>query len=55
VKVGRTFPEPIEDHQLLLDEQGLGHHGTRAAGPASRATVVRGWRNMTTSSRMAQS
>ena len=31
VEVGRTLPGPIEDQQLLLDEQGLGHHGTRAA------------------------
>jgi hypothetical protein len=32
VEVGRTFPGPIEDQQLLLDEQGFGNHGTRAAG-----------------------
>ena len=27
VEVGRTFPGPVEDQQLSLDEQGLGHHG----------------------------
>jgi hypothetical protein len=27
-----AFPGPIEDQQLLLDEQGLCHHGLRAAG-----------------------
>ena len=32
VEVGRTCPGAIEDQQLVLDEQGLGHHGTRAAG-----------------------
>ena len=32
VEPGSTFPGPIEDQQLLLDEQGFGHHGTRAAG-----------------------
>jgi hypothetical protein len=32
VELGSTFPGPIEDQQLLLDEQGFGDHGTRAAG-----------------------
>ena len=27
-----TFPGPIEDQQLLLEEHGFGHDGTRAAG-----------------------
>jgi hypothetical protein len=31
-EVGGTFPGPIEDQQLLLDEQGLRHYGARAAG-----------------------
>jgi hypothetical protein len=26
---GGTFPGPIDDQQLLLDEQGLGDHGAR--------------------------
>ena len=29
---GRRFPRAIEDQQLLLDENGLGHHGSGAAG-----------------------
>ena len=29
---GRTSSGTIENQQLLLDEYGLGHHGTRAAG-----------------------
>ena len=31
-EVRGTFPGPIEDQQLLLDEQGLGHYRARAAG-----------------------
>jgi hypothetical protein len=31
-EVRGTFPGPIEDQQLLLDEQGLGHDRARAAG-----------------------
>ena len=31
-EVGGTSPGAIENQQLLLDEQGLGHHGTRPAG-----------------------
>ena len=31
-EVGRPFPGPNEDQQLLLDENGLGHHGSGAAG-----------------------
>ena len=31
-EVGRPFPGAIENQQLLLDEHGFGHHGTRAAG-----------------------
>jgi hypothetical protein len=30
-EMGCTFPGTIEDHQLLLDEHGFGHDGTRAA------------------------
>jgi hypothetical protein len=29
-EVGGTFPGAIEDQELLLDEHGLSHHGTRA-------------------------
>jgi hypothetical protein len=29
---GGPFPRAIEDQQLLLDENGLGHHGSGAAG-----------------------
>ena len=32
-EVGGTSPGAIEDQQLLLDEHGLGHDGTRAARP----------------------
>ena len=32
VEIGRPLSRPIEDQQLVLDEQGLGHHGTRATG-----------------------
>jgi len=31
-KIGRPFSRPIEDQQLVFDEHGFGHHGTRAAG-----------------------
>ena len=31
-EVGGTSPGAIENQQLLLDEHGFGHHGTRAAG-----------------------
>jgi hypothetical protein len=31
-EIGCTFPGTIEDHQLVLDEDGFSHHGTRAAG-----------------------
>jgi hypothetical protein len=31
-KIGRPFSRPIEDQQLVLDEHGFGHRGTRAAG-----------------------
>ena len=31
-EVGRPFPRPIEDQQLVLDEYGFRHHGTGAAG-----------------------
>ena len=30
-EVGGTSPGAIENQQLLLDEYGLGHHGTRPA------------------------
>jgi hypothetical protein len=30
-EVGGPFPRAIEDQQLLLDENGLGHHGSGAA------------------------
>ena len=30
-EVGGTLPRAIEDQQLLLDENGLGHHGPGAA------------------------
>ena len=31
-EIGRTPPGPIEDQELVLEEYGLGNHGTRAAG-----------------------
>jgi hypothetical protein len=31
-EVGGTFPRAIEDQQLLLDENRLGHHGPGTAG-----------------------
>src|SRR2546427_12298751 len=31
-EIGRPFPGPIEDQQLVLDEYGFGDHGTHAAG-----------------------
>jgi hypothetical protein len=31
-EVGGTSPGAIENQQLLLDEDGLGHHGTRTPG-----------------------
>ena len=31
-EIGRTFPGWLEDEQLLLDEDGFGHHRTGAAG-----------------------
>ena len=31
-EIGGTFPGPIEDQQLMLDEHGFGHDRTRAAG-----------------------
>ena len=31
-EVGTTFPGPIEDQQLLLDEHGFGRDSTHAAG-----------------------
>ena len=54
-EVGGTAPGAIENQQLLLDEYGLGHQGTRAARPASRATVAKRWRSRTARSRIAQS
>ena len=35
-EVGGPFPRAIEDQQLLLDENGLGHHGSGAAGAGER-------------------
>ena len=35
-EVGGPFPRAIEDQQLLLDENGLGHHGSGAAGAGDR-------------------
>jgi len=29
-KLGAPFEERFEDQQLVLDEDGFGHHGTRA-------------------------
>jgi len=55
-EVGGPFPRAIEDQQLRLDENGLGHHGPGAPpGPASRATVASRWRNRTARSRIAPS
>jgi len=31
-EIGRPFPGTIENQQLVLDEDGFGHHGTGAAG-----------------------
>ena len=31
-RLGERFPRAIEDQQLLLDENGLGHHGPGTAG-----------------------
>jgi hypothetical protein len=31
-EIGRPFPGPIEDQQLVLDEYGFGHHGTHTTG-----------------------
>jgi hypothetical protein len=61
VEVGRTFRGPIENQQLLLDEQRLGYHGTRAAGTGepsdccqevekqddqlAHSTILTSWRN----------
>jgi hypothetical protein len=51
-EVGGTPPGAIEHQQLLLNEDGLGHHGPGTAGPASRATVASRWKNRTATSRM---
>src|SRR5258708_1743777 len=60
-EVGGTSPGAIENEQLLLDEYGLGHHGTRPAGTGepgdgrqevkdqhdqvAHCTIVTSWRN----------
>jgi hypothetical protein len=41
-----SFPGPIEDQQLLLEEHGFGGHRT-PPGPASRAIIVSRWRRRT--------
>src|SRR5712692_3565635 len=60
-EVGGTSPGAIENEQLLLDEYGLGHHGTRPArtgepgdgrqevknqdDQVAHSTIVTSWRN----------
>jgi hypothetical protein len=44
-EVGGTSPGAIEDRELVLDEYGLSHNGTRAAGPTSRIRVAMRCRN----------
>jgi hypothetical protein len=60
-EVGGTSPGAIENQQLLLDQYGLGHHGTRPArtgepgesrqdvekqdGQVAHGTILTIWRN----------
>ena len=44
-RVGGTSPGAIDDQELLLDNYGLSHDGTCAAGPTSRMRVATRCRN----------
>ena len=52
-EVGGPFPGAIEDQQLLLDENGLGHHGSGAARAGEPGDRRQQMENRTARSRMA--
>ena len=52
-EVGGTSPGAIEDQELLLDEYGLSHDGTRAARPGEPDDGRHEVENRTARSRMA--